>query len=81
MANKIIDKISRLKKTHTSTASSFSHDFSKLKQDHADLRHCRFYHPSQELLSMIWQIMLTQKLPDLDTVQALKLSGLGRLSG
>jgi hypothetical protein len=55
MANKIADKILRLKKTHTSSASSFSYDFSKLKQDHTDLKHCCFYHPSQELLSIIWQ--------------------------
>jgi hypothetical protein len=81
MANKIADKILRLKKTHTSTASSFSYDFSKLKQDHADLKHWCFYHPSQELLSMIRQILLTQKLPNLDAVLALKLRGLGRLSG
>ena len=76
--NKIADAISRLKKSHTST--SFCYDFSKLKQDHADLKHCCFYHPSQELLSLIWKTVLTQKLPDLDSVQALKLSGLGRLS-
>ena len=76
--NKIADAISRLKKTHTST--SFCYDFSKLKQDHADLKHCHFYHPSQELLSLIWKTVLTRKSPDLDSVQALKLSGLGRLS-
>ena len=84
VANKIADNISRLKKSLTSTTSSFTYnDFSKLKQDHADLKHwhCCFYHPSQELLSMIWQIALTCKLPDLDIVLALKLSGLGKLSG
>ncbi len=78
--NKIADTISRLKKSHTSTSISFHYDFSKLKQDHADLKHYRFYHPSQELLSLIWKTMLMQKSPDLDSVQALKLSGLGRLS-
>jgi hypothetical protein len=76
--NKIADAISRLKKSHTLT--SFCYDFSKLKQDHADLKHCRFYHLSQELLSLIWKTVLTRKSPDLDSVQALKLSGLGRLS-
>jgi hypothetical protein len=84
VANKIADNILRLKKSLTSTTSSFTYnDFSKLKQDHADLKHwyCRFYHPSQELLSMIWKIALTRKLPDLDIVLALKLSGLGKLSG
>ncbi len=45
-ANKIADVILRLKKTHTSTTSFLSYDFSKLKQDHADLKHCHFYHPS-----------------------------------
>ncbi len=78
-ANKIADDISRLKKSLTS--SSFVYNFSKLKQDHADLKLCRFYHPSQKLLSMIWKIALTQKSPDLDIVLALKLSGLGKLSG
>jgi len=76
--NKIADAISRLKKSHTST--SFCYDFSKLKQDHADLKHCRFYHPSQELLLLIWKTVLTQKSPYLDSLQALKLRGLGRLS-
>ncbi len=78
--NKIADAILRLKKSHTSNSTSFHYDFPKLKQDHADLKHCHFYHPSQELLSLIWKTVLTQKSPDLDSVQALKLSGLGRLS-
>jgi hypothetical protein len=54
--NKIADAISRLKKSHTSNSTSFHYDFSKLKQDHADLKHSRFYHPSQELLSLIWKL-------------------------
>ena len=79
-ANKIADEISRLKKSHTSTSSSFCYDFSKLKQDHADLKHCRFYQPSQELLSLIWETVLTRKSPDLESLQVLRLSGLGKLS-
>ncbi len=63
--NKIADAISRVKKSHTSTSTSFHYDFSKIKQDHADLKHCRFYHQSQELLSLIWKTMLTQKSPNL----------------
>jgi hypothetical protein len=81
VANKIADDNSRLKKSLTSTTSSFTYDFSKVKEDHADLKHCRFYHPSQELLSMIWQIVLMCKSPDLDIVLVLKLSSLGRSSG
>jgi hypothetical protein len=78
--NKIADATLRLKKSHTSTSTSFHYDFSKFKQDHADLKHCCFYHPRQELLSLIQKTMMMQKSPDLDSVQALKLSGLGRLS-
>jgi hypothetical protein len=59
--NKITDEILQLKKSHTLTASLFYYDFSKLKQDHVDLEHCCFYHPSQELLSLIWETMLTKK--------------------
>ncbi len=79
-ANKIANKILQLKKSHTSTASSFCYDFSKLKQNHADLKHCHFHHPSQELLSLIRETVLTRKLPDLKSIQALRLNGLGRLS-
>ena len=51
-ANKIADEISRIKK-------STQNDFSKLQQDHVELKHCRFFQPSQELLSLIWDILLT----------------------
>ncbi len=48
--NKIADDISRLKKNLTTTTSSSSvYDFSILKQDHADLKLCRFYHPRAAL--------------------------------
>ncbi len=50
--NKIADKISRIKKS-THDPFSFQYDFAKLQQDHAELRHCHFFQPSQELLSMI----------------------------
>jgi hypothetical protein len=79
-ANKIADKILQLKKSHTSTASLFCYGFSKLKQDHADLKHCCFYHPSQELLSLFWETVLTRKSPGLESIQVLRLNGLGRLS-
>jgi hypothetical protein len=57
-ANKIADEISRIKKS-TQNPSSFHYDFSKLQQDHVELKHCRFFQPSQELLSLIWDILLT----------------------
>ncbi len=77
-ANKVADEISRIKKSITPL--SFHYDFNKLQQDHAELKNCRFFQPSPELLSMIWEILLTQKSPDLNKVLLLKQSGLGRLS-
>jgi hypothetical protein len=77
--NKIADEISRIKKS-THNPFSFQYDFAKLQQDHAELRHCHFFQPNQKLLSMIWDILLTQNLPDLNKVRPLKQSGLGKLS-
>jgi hypothetical protein len=77
--NKIADEISRIKKS-THDSFSFQYDFAKLQQDHAELRHCRFFQPSQELLSMIWDILLTRNSPDLNKVWLLKQSGLGKLN-
>ncbi len=77
--NKIADKISRIKKS-ANNPSSFKYHLSKLQQDHAELKHCRFFQPSQELLSMIWDILLTQNLPNLSKVLQLKQSSLGRLN-
>ncbi len=78
-ANKIADEISRIKKS-ANNPSSFKYNFSKLQQDHAESKHCRFFQLSQELLSMIWDILLMQNLPDLSKVLQLKQSGLGRLN-
>ena len=78
-ANKIADDISRLKKSATNPFS-FQYDFSKLQQDHAELKHCHFFQPSQELLSMIWDILLTRRSPALNKVLQLKQNGFGKLS-
>ena len=78
-ANKIADDISRLKKSATNPLS-FQYDFSKLQQDHAELKHCHFFQPSQELLSMIWDILLTRRSPALNKVLQLKQNGFGKLS-
>ena len=58
----------------------FHYDFSKLQQDHAELKHCRFFQPSQKLLSLIWDILLMRKSPDLNKVLLLKQSGFGKPS-
>jgi hypothetical protein len=77
-ANKVADEISRIKSTHNPT--SFQYDFSNLQQGHVELKHCRFFQPSQELLSMIWDILLTRRSPDLSKVLQLKQNGFGKLS-
>ena len=79
LANKIADETSRIKKS-AHNPSSFQYDFSKLQQDHVELKHCRFFQPSQELLSMIWDILLTRRSPDLSKVLQLKQNGFGKLS-
>jgi hypothetical protein len=56
-ANKVVGEISRIKKSNTPL--SFHYEFSKLQQDRAELKNCRFFQPSPELLSMIWEILLT----------------------
>jgi hypothetical protein len=79
VTNKIADEILRIKKS-AHDPFSFQFDFVKLQQDHAELRHCHFFQSSHELLSMIWDILSTQNLPDLNKVRLLKQSGLGKLS-
>ena len=79
--NAIADEISRLKvdSTNTHLPSFDTFDFSTLQQKFQDLNRCRFFQPSQELLSIIWEILLTKKCPDLSTVVNLKPQDLGKL--
>ena len=82
--NDLADEISRLKKTNTLLTSSndpstWSYDYSSLKQKHKELASCRFFQPSPKLLSMIWEIALIQKWPSQAEVQILKQEGLGKL--
>jgi hypothetical protein len=77
--NKIADDVSRLKLTHHSTDTPY-YNFSKLQQDHKELKTCCFFHPSPKLLSMIWKILLMQNCPVLNKVLQLRPPDLGRLS-
>ena len=77
--NVIADKISRLKKTNK-FSSNFSYDYTKLQQEHKELQACNFFHPSPKLLSLLWNILLTGKCPDLNDILKLKPSDLGRLT-
>jgi hypothetical protein len=79
--NVIADKISRLKSTNPTSSPSLSYDYSNLQQEHKELKACSFFHPSPKLLSLIWEILLTRKCPDLSAVLKLKPNDLGKLSG
>ncbi|KAL7529165.1 hypothetical protein ACHAXR_005018 [Thalassiosira sp. AJA248-18] len=74
-ANFIADDISRINKSDNKT----SFNFAELKQRYPQLADCRAFQPSRELLSLIWQTVLTKKSPSLETVQTLKQRGLGKL--
>ena len=79
--NVLADEISRLRKSLTdpSTGDS-SFDYSALQENYPQLKHCRFFHPSPKLLSMIWHTVQTAQLPDPAQVMGLRQKGLGRLS-
>ena len=79
--NEVADQISRLRKESKANSSSkhFSFEYHKLKQKSTELKHCRSFQPSRELLSLIWETVLTGKLPSHEQIQILKRSGLGEI--
>ena len=77
--NFIADDISRLKKSQASSSKQFSFDYALLQQKYPQLKNCHFFQPSASLLSMIWDVLLQEKLPSLKQVKTLKQSGLGKL--
>lgn len=77
--NKIADDISRLKKQHTHNSLTNSYDYSKLKQNYQELKACSFFQIAPELISIIWEIVLTEKWPSHELVQTLKRKPLGKL--
>jgi hypothetical protein len=58
--NKIADDISCLKK-QSDINSSPAFDYTILKQTFLELRHCSFFQIQPELISLIWNIVLTKK--------------------
>ena len=82
--NVIADKISRLKAivgTNPESSSSVNtYDYANLQQEHVELKACASFQPSHRLLSLIWEILLTQKCPDLKQILSLKPQDLGKLS-
>ncbi len=82
--NLLADKISRLKEvinTNFKLLSSLpTYDYAHLQQEHVELRACSFFQLSHKLLSLIWEILLTQKCPDLNLILSLRPQDLGKLS-
>jgi hypothetical protein len=77
--NKIADNISRLKKQSDNNSSPVF-NYNILKQTYLELRHCSFFQIQPELILLIWDIMLTKKLPNHEEVQTLKQRPLGKLA-
>jgi hypothetical protein len=74
--NLIADKILRLKvliNTNPKSSSSIpTYNYANLQQEHGELRVCAFFQPSHKLLSLIWEILLMQRCPDLSQILSLK---------
>ena len=78
--NEVSDRISRLKKSKLPTSPFFSIDYKNLQQNYPELKTCRFFAPSPELLSSLWNILLTKKCPSLEQIKTLRQQGLGKVS-
>ncbi len=76
--NEIADDISRQKRNSQSSVANF--DYSSLQQKYPELRACSFFHFAPELLSLIWETVLTGKWPTHNTIRILKLKPLGKLT-
>ncbi len=76
--NKIADNISCLKKQYDINSSP-AFDYTILKQTYPELRHCSFFQIQPELILLIWDIVLTKKMPNHEEVQILKQRPLGKL--
>jgi hypothetical protein len=76
--NIIADDISRIKKESTSNQLP-AFDYSTLKQRYPELKHCFFFQIQPELISLIWDIVLTKKWPTHKEVEILKQRLFGKL--
>jgi hypothetical protein len=80
----IVNKISRLKEvinTNSKLPSSLpTYNYAHLQQEHKELKVCNFFQPSHKLLSLISDILLMQKCPDLNQIRKLEPCNLGKLS-
>jgi hypothetical protein len=79
--NAIADDISHAKTAASkNTNSHTSFDHSSLQQKYPELSHCCFFQPAPELISLIWEIVLTERWPCHDKIRRLKLRPLDNLT-
>ncbi len=79
--NAIADDISCAK--NAASDNTHSHplfDYSSLQQKYPELSHCSFFWPAPELISLIWEIVLTERWPCHNKIRRLKLRPLGNLT-
>ncbi len=62
------------------THSYPSFDYLSLQQKYPELSHCSFFQPAPELISLIWETVLTERWPCHDEIRRLKLRPLGNLT-
>jgi hypothetical protein len=79
--NAIANNISRAKNAASEyTHSQPSFDYLSLQQKYLELSHCSFFRPVPELISLIWEIILTERWPCQDKKKKLKLKPLGNVT-
>jgi hypothetical protein len=79
--NAIADEISCAKTAASEYTHSYpSFDYPSLQQKYPELSHCSSFQPAPELISLIWEIVLTEKWPCHDEIRRLKLRPLGNLT-
>ena len=83
-SNEIADTISRIKEEKLTSVKSpsdhHSFDYKLLQQKYSVLKPCHFFHPEPDLLSMIWDVILMKKFPNLKEIRTLRQRGLGKLT-
>jgi hypothetical protein len=77
--NKIADDISRIKKETATEDSPPFFDYSTLTQMYPELIHCSSFTIQPELISLIWEIVSTERWPCHEEIRKLRQKPLGRL--
>jgi hypothetical protein len=70
--NKITDDISRIRRESATEDSPLFFDYSTLTQMYPELIHCSSFMIQPELISLIWEIVLTERWPCHDEIRKLR---------